>query len=125
MSSQSTRVTLYVHINRPHVLELFLKKITKTNIYCLDLHSGLILTNTQLLFSSHINEYKRKTDSQVQMFEIIQDIDNCPVSPICYLIVESVSFVLHLTPINPKKTIEIINSRALSIYCPRTRAIYR
>jgi prolipoprotein diacylglyceryltransferase len=28
----------------------------------------------------HINEYKRKTDSQVQMFEIIQDIDNCPVS---------------------------------------------
>ena len=33
-----------------------------------------------------------------------------------YLIVESVSFVLHrdLSPINPKKTIEIINSRALS-----------
>ncbi|XP_046854371.1 protein ECT2-like [Xenia sp. Carnegie-2017] len=27
---------------------------------------------------THINEYKRKTDSQVQMFEIIQDIDNCP-----------------------------------------------
>ena len=31
-------------------------------------------------FYRHINEYKRKTDSQVQMFEIIQDIDNCPVS---------------------------------------------
>ena len=32
------------------------------------------------MFSRHVNEYKRKTDSQVQMFEIIQDIDNCPVS---------------------------------------------
>lgn len=29
---------------------------------------------------THINEYKRKTDSQVQMFEIIQDIDNCPAN---------------------------------------------
>lgn len=29
---------------------------------------------------THINEYKRKTDSQVQMFEIIQEIDNCPAN---------------------------------------------
>lgn len=29
---------------------------------------------------THINEYKRKTDSRVRMFEIIQDIDNCPAN---------------------------------------------
>ena len=46
---------------------------------------------------------------------------------VLYLIVESVSFVLHrdLTPINPKKTIEIINSRALSfLYIALVRGQY-
>lgn len=28
---------------------------------------------------SHINEDKRKTEGQVQMFEILRDVDNCPV----------------------------------------------
>ena len=32
------------------------------------------------LFSSHINEDKRKTEGQVQMFEILRDVDGCPVS---------------------------------------------
>ena len=30
---------------------------------------------------SHINEDKRKTEGQVQMFEILRDVDGCPVSP--------------------------------------------
>ena len=30
--------------------------------------------------SSHINEDKRKTEGQVVMFDIMNDIDNCPVS---------------------------------------------
>ena len=29
---------------------------------------------------SHINEDKRKTEGQVQMFEILRDVDGCPVS---------------------------------------------
>lgn len=37
--------------------------------------------------SRHINEYKRKTDSQVQMFEIIQEIDNCPVRSVYILVI--------------------------------------
>ena len=42
---------------------------------------------TLLIFSlwtissfSHINEDKRKTEGQVQMFEILRDVDGCPVS---------------------------------------------
>lgn len=35
-------------------------------------------------FSSHINEDKRKTENQVVMFDIMNDIDNCPVSIIGY-----------------------------------------
>ena len=31
-------------------------------------------------FPRHINEDKRKTDNQVVMFDIMKDIDNCPVS---------------------------------------------
>ena len=31
-------------------------------------------------FPSHINEDKRKTEGQVQMFEILRDVDGCPVS---------------------------------------------
>lgn len=29
--------------------------------------------------SSHINEAKRNTEHQVKMFEIIHEVDNCPV----------------------------------------------
>ena len=29
---------------------------------------------------SHINEDKRKTEGQMQMFEVLRDIDGCPVS---------------------------------------------
>ena len=32
-------------------------------------------------YFSHINEDKRKTEGQVQMFEILRDVDGCPVSP--------------------------------------------
>ena len=32
------------------------------------------------LFCRHINEDKRKTENQVVMFDIMNDIDNCPVS---------------------------------------------
>ena len=33
-----------------------------------------------LTVSRHINEDKRKTEGQVQMFEILRDVDGCPVS---------------------------------------------
>ena len=33
-----------------------------------------------MVVCSHINEDKRKTESQVVMFDIVNDIDNCPVS---------------------------------------------
>ena len=29
---------------------------------------------------SHINEDRRKTEGQMQMFEVLRDIDECPVS---------------------------------------------
>ena len=29
---------------------------------------------------SHVNEDKRKTEAQVKMFEILRDIEQCPVS---------------------------------------------
>ena len=32
------------------------------------------------LHVSYINEDKRKTEGQVQMFEILRDVDGCPVS---------------------------------------------
>lgn len=34
----------------------------------------------RFLLPSHINEDKRKTEGQVQMFEILRDVDGCPVS---------------------------------------------
>ena len=32
---------------------------------------------------SHINEDKRKTEGRVQMFEVLRDIEECPVSVVC------------------------------------------
>jgi len=33
---------------------------------------------------THINEDKRKTEGQLVMFDIFNDIDNCPVSSLFY-----------------------------------------
>lgn len=35
---------------------------------------------------THINEDKRKTEGQVALFDIFNDIDNCPVSTLMYFI---------------------------------------
>lgn len=34
---------------------------------------------------THINEDKRKTEGQLVMFDIFNDIDNCPVSSLFYI----------------------------------------
>jgi hypothetical protein len=42
----------------------------------------------------HINEDKRKTESQMQMFEVLRDIEDCPVSrliPTFFLLLVSLS----------------------------------
>ena len=44
------------------------------------------------IFSSHINEDKRKTEGQVQMFEILRDVDGCPVRMSACLRGENSSF---------------------------------
>lgn len=43
-----------------------------------------VLANTYIFKIScrHINEDKRKTEGQVAMFDIVNDIENCPVSNI-------------------------------------------
>ena len=35
---------------------------------------------SSILWHRHINEDKRKTEGQVHMFEVLRDIENCPVS---------------------------------------------
>ena len=37
-------------------------------------------TKCNVLCYSHINEDRRKTEGQMQMFEVLRDIDECPVS---------------------------------------------
>lgn len=41
---------------------------------------------------THINEDKRKTEGQVVLFDIFNDIDNCPVSIII------IKFIMIITP---------------------------
>lgn len=33
-----------------------------------------------MFYFRHINEDKRKTEGQMEMFDIVNDIENCPVS---------------------------------------------
>ena len=35
---------------------------------------------------SHINEDRRKTEGQMQMFEVLRDVEGCPVR-LCYCII--------------------------------------
>lgn len=39
---------------------------------------------------THINEDKRRTEGQVVLFDIFNDIDNCPVSIIVILFITSI-----------------------------------
>lgn len=43
---------------------------------------------------THINEDKRRTEGQVVLFDIFNDIDNCPVSVIIF------SILIHLNNYN-------------------------
>lgn len=40
----------------------------------------LDLNHSSPIIISHINEDRRKTEGQVQMFELLKEIEECPVS---------------------------------------------
>ena len=42
-----------------------------------------MLQDVHFIHFSHINEDKRKTEGRVQMFEVLRDIEECPVSDMC------------------------------------------
>ena len=42
-----------------------------------------MLQDVHFIHFSHINEDKRKTEGRVQMFEVLRDIEECPVSVMC------------------------------------------
>ena len=73
----------WVFIN--HVPNTVVKSQRKADILITDftsLHFKTLLNLSLWVTSSfsHINEDKRKTEGQVQMFEILRDVDGCPVS---------------------------------------------
>lgn len=53
--------------------------IALTTFYSLITLNVFVRINLCLPFFSHINEDKRKTEGQVAMFTIVNDIENCPV----------------------------------------------
>lgn len=55
--------------------------------------------------SSHINEAKRNTEHQVKMFEIIHEVDNCPVG---YFLLEPFwDSNLHQTVLKPLQNVSL------------------
>lgn len=42
----------------------------------------IVLTSSLSLPTSHINEDKRKTEGQKQIFDVVYEVDGCPVSGI-------------------------------------------
>ena len=42
---------------------------------------------------SHINEDKRKTEGQMQMFEVLRDVEGCPVRSCCTVVCKLVEIV--------------------------------
>lgn len=55
-----------------------------------------ILCNFSLLPFSHINEDKRKTEGQKQIFDVVYEVDGCPVS----LMIANVSLYIYIVKIS-------------------------
>ena len=66
-------VSMLCHVKSLDVLEQCL------NVFCI-MYMALISYLHECYNFSHINEDRRKTESQVVMFDIMNDIEDCPVS---------------------------------------------
>ena len=60
---------------------LCLFKVLIKHLYSLSHYFFLFFCHIYIF--RHINEDKRKTESQMEMFDIVNDIDSCPVSYFC------------------------------------------
>lgn len=79
------RTVCLIHVSKlrhPHESQALWHEI----YLCADLTSVLkeILQNTYEFFR-HINEDKRKTEAQKQIFDVVYEVDGCPVSIVWWL----------------------------------------
>lgn len=77
VSQNICKYSTYMFVSRGFIPTDILKHTNKNNPD----HSALVAALAGLReVMSHINEDKRKTEGQLQMFDIYNDIDQCPVT---------------------------------------------
>lgn len=77
VSQNVCKYSTYMFVSRGFIPTDILKHTNKNNPD----HSALVAALAGLReVMSHINEDKRKTEGQLQMFDIYNDIDQCPVT---------------------------------------------